>query len=391
MEQPQLAPLLRWSSIGLVVTSLASVQNALLQRELNFRAVAIRVLVANTVGGVFAVALAFAGFGVWSLVVQQLASSLASTVYLCTASNYRPGLSLSLPHLRELLRLSSSLAASSVLWFLSTRLDQLIIGRVFGAPTLGLYVVGGRIPELARTLTHQVIAEVSLPALSRLQHDPDRVRSAVYLGMQLNAPVAFAVCVGLAVVANDLVRLLFGDAWSASGPICQLLAIYALVNTLQVFFHPALLASGGAGKYVYLNVLHLGGVLLACAAGAVYGIYFLAASLIVNGLVVALPALLFLRHRLGLSPWRYCRPCLEPLVGSLVMVSTVWMSEPLLVHLPLILRVLSKTAVGAGVYVGFMLIFQRDVSRLLFEIARSALVGDVQRLRVQTAQGADRG
>lgn len=374
LGEPQLVPLLRWSSLGLVINALSSVQSALFIKVMDFRRVAIRMLVASLAGGAVGIGMALAGYGVWALIGQQLATSVGGTIFLWMVSTYRPSMNFSLKHLYDLLRVSSSVFASSLLWFFSSRIDQVIIGRFLGAPVLGLYVVAGKIPELARTVTHHPVAEVALPALSRLQGDHAQLRQAIYRGMELNALVSFAVFVGIAMIATDLVALLFGSKWVSAGTLCALLALYALVNVLQVFFHPALLASGGVGRYVILNLWHVTGVLVACVAGIRFGVTNLVLGLIANGLIVAIPALIFLRHRIALSPLKYCHPCLVPAFASLFMAGLIWAAADTLSGLPLALRLVCKVIVGASAYIGFIWIFKRASLVSLFDVVRHALV-----------------
>src|SRR5207253_7565032 len=185
--------------------------------------------------------------------------------------------------------------------------DQVVIGKFAGIQTLGLYSVAGKIPDFAKMITHAPLGEISLPALSQLQNDRRRLREMIYKGTELNATFSFAIFVGIAAVASDLVPFLFGNKWAAASNLCALLSLYALVIVLTVFFHPALLASGGAGKYVLLNVWHALGTLAACVIGIQFGVVYLVLGLILNGLIVAVPALYFLQRRIGLSPALYCK------------------------------------------------------------------------------------
>src|SRR4029077_9886245 len=214
-------------------------------------------------------------------------------------SPYRPSLKFSLSHLRELLGVSSSVLSTSLLWFFSSRVDQIVVGRFAGASALGLYVIAGKVPDLAKVVTHEPMARVSLPALSQLQNDHKRMQAAIYSGMELNAILSFAVFVGIAAIAPDLVVVFFGSKWAATGVLCSLLSIYGLVNALQVFFHPSLLASGGAGRYVLLNVWQAAGSLVACVGGIHLGVKYVVLGLILNNLLIAVPALMFLRKRIG--------------------------------------------------------------------------------------------
>lgn len=372
--EPRLASLLRWSSLGLVIEAASAIHGTLFIKAMDFRRPAIRMMIANVTGGVVGVGMAFAGCGVWALVGQQLSSALAGAIFLWAASPYRPAFRLSLPHLRDLLGVSSSVFATSLLWFVSSRLDQIVIGRFAGVPALGFYVIAGKLPDLATTLTQQPVAQVSLSAFSQIQNDHAQMRQVIYRGMKLNAFVSFAVFVGLATVASDLVPFLFGSKWVAASELCSLLSLYALIRALQIFSYPALLASGGVGKYVILNVAHTIGVLIACVVGIQFGVRSLVLGLILNDLIMAFPGLRFLRHRIGLNLSSYCEPCLAPACASILMAAFVWLTgSSLPLDTPTVLRLVCKIFVGAISYIGFMLVFKRETVIDLIDILRHAL------------------
>jgi PST family polysaccharide transporter len=308
------------------------------------------------------------------LVGQQLSGALAGAIFLIAVSKYRPSWRFSRKHLRDLFAVSSSVFGTQILWFLSSRVDQIIIGRFAGVGPLGLYVIAAKVPDLAKTVTHTPTAELSLPALCRLQNDHQRMRNVIYSGMEMNALVSFAVFAGLASIASDLVPLLFGSQWTEAGILCSLLCVYALVNVLQVFFHPSLLASGGPGKYVLLNVWHALGVLVAAIVGIQFGTSWLVVGLIVNGLIVSIPALLFLRQRIGLNPIKYCKPCVVPFLGALSMFAAIHFgSKALPLAMGPVPLLACKIATGAVVYSSFMLAFNRGPSLKLLDTIRHAM------------------
>ena len=359
-NEPRLIPLLRWSSLGLVIGASSAIHATLFVKAMDFRRPVIRTLVANAAGGVIGVAMALAGCGVWSLVGQGLACEIASAIFLWSMSAYRPAFRLSWSHLRELLGFGSSAFAASMLWFVSTRIDQFIIARFAGAPALGFYTIAGKIPSMANTITQQPLLNVSIPSMSQLQSDHAKMRKAICRGMELNAVVSFAVFVGLATVASELVPLLFGAKWAAAAVLCSLLSLFSLVEVLQVLFYSILLASGGIGKYLWVSVCHTAGVLVACFVGIQFGVDYLVLGLIANSMVMAIPALLILRRRIGLSPIDYCKPCIVPAFASLFMVGMVYLAVALLPEAtPPLLLLVCKVAVGAILYIGFILIFDR--------------------------------
>ena len=273
LGEPELVPLLRWMSPALIINAISAIHATLFVKAMDFRRPTIRTVMSNALGGIVGVSMAIAHYGVWALVGQQLSAAMGGAVFLWVASPYRPSLKFSLPHLKELLGVSSSVLSTSLLWFFSSRIDQIVVGRIAGVPALEVHVIAGKVPELAKVVTHEPMAHVSLPALSQLQNNHKRMRAAVYSGMELNALLSFAVFVGIAAIAPELVSILFGTKWAGAGVLCSLLSIYALVNALQGFFHPTLLASGGAGgRYVLLNIWQAAGSLVACPGGIHLGV-----------------------------------------------------------------------------------------------------------------------
>ncbi len=374
LGDPGLASLLRWMSPALVINAMSTIYAMLFIKAMDFRRPTIRMLVGNAVGVIVGIGMAVAHCGVWSLVGQQLAASFGGAVFLWRASTYRPSLRFSLSHLKELFGVSSSVFSTSLLWFFSSRLDQVVVGRFAGASALGLYVIAGKVPDLAKAIAHEPMAHVSLPALSPLQGDHKRLQAAIYSGMELNALLSFAAFVGIAAIAPELVSVLFGSKWAAAGVLCSLLSINGLVLALQVFFLPSLLASGGAGRYVLLNLWQAAGSLVACAGGIHMGVKYVVIGLIVNNLIIAVPALMFLRKRIGLSPLEYCKPCLVPACASFFMVSVLFLVGKVLpIGLPAMLGLLCKVAVGAVAYSGFLLLFQRSAVINFINIICSAV------------------
>jgi PST family polysaccharide transporter len=340
---------------------------------MDFRKTAIRTLLANAAGGVVGIGMALAGYGVWSLIGQQLSSALAGACFLWSVSHYRPSLRISFKHLRDLFHVSSSVFSTSFLWFFTSRLDQIVIGRFAGVSILGLYTIAGKVPDFARNATQQPLADVSFPAITSLQDDHDQMNAFTYKGMQANAILSFAVFVGIAAIAPDLLPVLFGTKWAVAAGICSLLSLNALVGGMQIFFRPLLLASGGMRQWVTLNAIQCAGVAAACIGGIQFGVRYLVIGLILNGFFLIFLTLLFLRKKIGLSPAKYCLPCLIPALAALVMVGVIWVTASILPsNTTPVLRLGIKVVLGAISYVGIVWLLRPvELKNLISTVARS--------------------
>ena len=357
----RLAPLLRWSSIGLIITALSAIHETLLHKDMDFRSPTIRILIANSLGGAVGVIMALCGYGVWALVAQQLTAASSGAIFLWVVSSYRPSFNFSVRHFRELSSVGWSIFSTSLLWFLVSRVDQIVIGRFIGIPQLGFYVIGNKIPDMAKTLTQSPLETISLPALARLQDDHTQMCDTIYQGMELNATVSFAIFVGLSAISSDLVPFLFGAKWASSAVFTSLLCIYSLVNVLQVFFYPAMLSSGGAGRSLIFSVYHAGGALISCMLGVYFGINYLICGMMLTSMILATPAILFLKERVGLQPIRYWKPCLVPALAAISMVCLIWMVSLIISQeISVAVLIACKIIVGAIGYLGFIFIFKRS-------------------------------
>ena len=218
-----------------------------------------------------------------------------------------------------------------------------------------------------------------MPALSRMQDDHPRLCNAMYRGMEPNAIVLIPCMVGLAAVAPDLVPLAFGSKWVVAAGVLQLMAIYSLVSGLFVYCHPALLTTGAMGRYLCLHVGYAVGAAIACAVGLRFGVHAVIVALILNAAWAGLLALLFLRRLIGLSPWSYLRPAIEPGAAAGVMFALVTWARPTLNDiLPLWGSVATQVALGAVVYVCILALLIPGKLVAVREIAVSAFAKPVQ-------------
>jgi O-antigen/teichoic acid export membrane protein len=357
LGEPKLVPLLRWSALGLVVAALTSVQTNLFIKRMDFRSPGIRTLVSNLVGGAIGVAMALAGYGVWALVGQQLGATLSGGIFIWRASDYKPAFVFSWKHLSDLLGVGTSVFANAIVWFFSSRIDQLVIGRI-----------AGKLPDTLKSVVQQPLMEVSIPAFSQLQGDHPRMCTAMYRGAELNAVVMFALFGGVAVISKDIVPLLFGQKWADAAVVCALLSVYSLVGALQVFFYPALLASGVTKRYFVINVLQTMGVAVSCFCGIRFGVAFVVLGLIVNSIVFGGVAMVFLRKQIGLDIAEYLRPCGPPLLAATAMALGVYILSVFVTDLlPSLPRVIIHVVCGAGLYAGAIWLAAPSSARRLMD------------------------
>ncbi|WP_422773451.1 lipopolysaccharide biosynthesis protein [Plantactinospora sp. WMMC1484] len=230
-----------------LLQGLSIVPEAVLRRELRFRAVAIRTLLASLLSGVVGVVLALVGAGLWALVAQQLVNAVVGLVVLWVVCPWRPSRRPRLAGIRELLVFSAHSANAGLALMLSSKADVIFTGLFFGPVATGIYRLAARLPDMLVDVTVRSLQQVALPSLSRLQRDRTALAAQLNQLQHLGALAGLPVLGVLAAAAHPLVTLL-GPQWAGTEVPLRLLCLFGAVNVYGVLLGPALQAIGQPGK-----------------------------------------------------------------------------------------------------------------------------------------------
>ncbi|GAB2936305.1 lipopolysaccharide biosynthesis protein [Micromonospora polyrhachis] len=230
-----------------LIQGLGIVPEAVLRRELQFRAIAIRTLLAAVLSGVVGVALALAGAGIWALVGQQLVNAVVSLVVLWVVCPWRPSRRPRLGAIRELWAFSAHAANAGLGSLISSRADIIFTGIFFGPVATGIYRLAARLPDMLVDVTVRSIQQVALPSLSRLQQDRAAFTAHLVQLQHLGAVAGLPVLGVLAATAEPLVTFL-GPQWAGTEIPLRLLCLFGAVNVYGVLLGPALQAIGRPAK-----------------------------------------------------------------------------------------------------------------------------------------------
>lgn len=315
---PQLRSVIIALSALVVVKGLVVVQEALLRRSMDFRALAIRTNVSVVVGGAMGIGLALAGYGVWSLVGQQLTTGVVELAVLWGITSWRPRRRFCASSARGLARFAAASTVGSVGVFVNNRSDVLLIGLFFGAAAVGLYRLASRIVESVANLLMVSLQAVALPELSRFQDDDEqfaaRVVTIVRTGALLGLPV-----LGVVAASSEPAMRLLGERWAPAAAVLQVLCVVAGVRAITAFSGPMLQARGRPGL----------GAVLAWIAGGLSALTFVLTGLALQGydtadqvlLMAVSRAVLFGGVFLAINVWlmrRYGGVTLAAVVGAVV-------------------------------------------------------------------------
>lgn len=239
---PELTPIMRVVCISIIFVSLSVVQRAHLTGRLDFKAQAKASLLAAVISGIVGVWMAYQGYGVWALAVQQILSQCLNTLFLWIVSEWRPVMVYSWSSFRNLFSFGSKLMAVGVIDTLYRNIFAIIIGKVFSAASLGFYTRAQSFSDLPSSNITGILQRVTYPVLCSIQNDDARLASVYRRFLKLSVFVMFPLMVGLASVATPLILVLLGEQWKFTAVLLQIICFSMMwypvhsinLNLLQV-------------------------------------------------------------------------------------------------------------------------------------------------------------
>ncbi|MBC6699254.1 lipopolysaccharide biosynthesis protein [Hymenobacter puniceus] len=272
-KEPGVVSVLRGMSLTFVLNSLGATSQSLLRRRMAFDLLARIELGAFLAGyGVVGLGLAWAGWGIWSLVGATLSNLLVKAVaaWLCVRHSLRPPLRWA--HYRPLVNFGGAVSVVSLLEYFGANLDRLSIGRLLGTYTLGLYNRTFFLVQLPLYQFTDSISRVMLPSYSSLQHDIPRLRPLYLTTLSLSAWVMLPMAAGMATASDPLVRVVLGPQWLEAVPLLGPLALMVGAHLLTIY-SGSLCESLGRLKFkVWLQLGFIAGLGAGLLLAAPYGL-----------------------------------------------------------------------------------------------------------------------
>jgi O-antigen/teichoic acid export membrane protein len=351
----------------LPIVALGATHLSLRLREFGHKSLALRSVASGTLGGAAGIAAALAGWGIWALVVQRLATEVTNMVMSWQAYPWVPGRNFSLAQLRAIWPLGFNMTLHQILSLLPRRAMDLIIGSMIGAAAVGLNRTARRSTELILAGTVNPFTAVATQTLSRLQGDSTEMIRAYRWMVSRSAMLTCPALIGFGVLAPDAVPAVFGAKWTISGDLARIFAFMVVPYAISGFTWPMLLALGrGATLRTYALTQLISTIALGVAA-APFGLIAVAWVSVLAS-YVALPfQLLMLRKALGLRPQDALRAIAAPLMASLAMGGGVWaLMEMIRPHFtPILIPIFICVVAGMGIYAILIYVISKEARTIV--------------------------
>lgn len=296
-------PRLTWITIAIASSfalgGFANQHRALLTRQMRFRAITIIGITSTVVSALVGVIFAWAGFGYWALVAMTLAAEPIDLLGPWIACRWIPNRPAYPRDVRSMLSFGGNLTGYRLMIYLARNIDNLLIGRVFGAVSLGLYSRAYSLLLLPVQRINAPIVSVALPALGRLNDSPERYRRA-YMNIAAKVCLATMPLVGYMLCTSDwIVALLLGPKWSAVSVMFSWLGLAGLVESFTSTVVWLFTTQKRAREQFHWGIIGTTCIVLAIVTGMYWGPVGVAAMYGITGLCVRTPLVIWFAGRSG--------------------------------------------------------------------------------------------
>lgn len=254
-NMPILTSVTRVLSINFIINAFMIVQVTKLTIELDFKIQAKVRLFSGLIAGLFALYMAYSGFGVWALVSQMVISNLLLCILLWLFAKWRPSLEFSVESFKQLFSYGSKLLITGLYGPIFTNINTLIIGKFYSTYNLGLFTRAHNFAQFPAVNTNLIISRVSFPVLSKMQNDDERLRLNYRKLISLTYFLFLPIMFGLIIIAKPLIILLFTEKWIGIVPLFQILCISLAFLPINGYNINLLLVKGRTSLHLRLDFI----------------------------------------------------------------------------------------------------------------------------------------
>ena len=367
-NRDELIPLVRVSSLGLIIGALGMVQQTRLTKRIDFKTQTKITLVASALSGVVGIGMALAGFGVWALVAQQLTSHALSTIQLYIYNRWLPRLRFSAESFRDLFGFGWKMMVSILLDAVWKELTQVVVGKFYSPATLGQYTRAKHYAKLFSSNLTTVVERVTYPVLSSIQDDKQRMVSAYRRIIRTSMFITAVALFSLGAVSEPLIYCMIGPKWHEAATYLPFLCITFSLYPLHAINLNMLKVQGRSDLFLGLEVIKKIISLAPLFVGAFVGILPMLWVNIFVGIIAYFLNSHYSGRLLGYSSWMQLRDIAPSYTLAIAICLSVWFLKYLPMSYWIILPL--QIVVGAVVFFTLCKLFKMNEYKEILDILK---------------------
>lgn len=368
-KDSSLVSIVRVISLTLIISGVKGVQQSYVSRHMLFKRFFFSTLGGTIFSAVLGIIMAYAGFGVWAIVFQQLSNNAIDTLILWITVKWRPIKKFSWSRLKNLLSFGWKMLASSLLDTVYNNLRNMIIGKLYTSADLAFYNQGDKFPKLIVTNINTSIDSVLLPTMSNEQDNHVRVKDMTRRAIKISTYIMAPLMIGLAFCAKPIVQIVLTDKWLPCVPYLQIFCISYLFWPIHTANLNAIKAMGRSDLFLKLEVIKkiIGMILLLITMNI--SVMAMAYSLLISGLISQVINSWPNRYLLKYSYIDQIKDILPNIVMALIMGVFVYFINYL--NLSVLVSLMIQIILGGIIYLVLSIFTKNDSFTYLINILKN--------------------
>lgn len=345
-EQPILINVIKWYCLGFVITSLRSIHNVKLMKEMEFRKITILNLPGIIISVIVAIWMGYKGYGIWSLVSLFLINQFISTVLFWLFIKWKPSFYFDFANYKDHFKFGYKLTLSALLNTVFENIYNILIGKFYNVKTLGFYERAYTFNNYPVSILSGIILKVSLPSLTSIKGDEVRLQKAYKSIMQMSFLISASGLAFAALLAHQIVKLFLGDQWLALVPLFQVLSISFMFYPIHSLNINILSIFGRSDLFLKLEVVKKIMILIVVAICFNFGVIGLVWSSVINSILALIINTHYSGRFLNYPTKNQLLDLVPTLSTVLVTVSIVYGFQMVIAPTNLILQIVISFVIG---------------------------------------------
>lgn len=316
-NEPRLQSIAFVSAITFILSAASCQHTALLRRAMMFQEIAVIEVGANVVGSIGAIAMAFAGWHYWALVLKPIIAALFTLAAVCYHCRWVPGIPRLTEGVKEMLRFGLNVTGFTLTDYVGRAADRFAIGGKGGTTELGYYTQAFFVYDNTLGLLAISLHSVAVASLSKLRDNLAELKRSWAKALSTLAFYAMPAFALLAVTAQDFIVLLLTDKWLYTGMIVSVLALRGIPHVVERTLGWLHVPAGRSDRWMRWGVIGSIAQIIALLCGLPFGTMGVAAAYAISMYFLFIPAIAYAGHPLGIGAKDVIRVVGPQLVGAL--------------------------------------------------------------------------
>ena len=377
-REPLLKGVIAFSALGLIISSLNTIQFARLEKNMDFKSITMVELGTALVSGTVSISLALGGYGVWSIVWGPLIGQFLLLPAPWIITGWRPAFRFSTPAFRELFGFGAHLTGATVVNYFARNADNLIIGRVLGASALGYYALAYNLMLKPLGYISSNVGRVLFPAFSSIRGEKEKTRNAYLQVVQFISLITFPMMAGLLFVAPELIEVIYGTKWLPVVPILQVLCLLGAIQSIGTTVGIIYMSQGRADMQFKYALIFVPIIVTSFIVGVNWGVIGVAVGYVISSGSIWIWSHVVANRLIELAMpniFKKLFPAFAASMGMYIVLFAVFVTYPGFPEMNHTLLLTLQVLTGAAAYLVVLSVLDKNIFKELLDLRNRGIHG----------------